>query len=897
MRLSKGLARGLLAALMMPALVVGSVSDAASASPPVAKAWTADPDDQFVLEVNIRQLRLGDGVRAYGTPEGTCVILGDFLTTLDLPLRVDLKAKRATGWAFRESNRIDVDLVSGRATYGAGQSEMMSSGTVRQTSDGWCVQTDALARWFGIGVKPSLAASMLLLSSESKLPVELAKERHDRGARLTHASLSLGQLPQVRLPYRMWRAPALDFVVSGGMTYSAKTGARIDRHAALLAAGEIASMSYEAQASTDARGRPDSLRVRAYKSDPDGGLLGPLHATHFGVGDVVGLDSRLIGSAQVGRGVVVTNRPLFTPASFDRTHLEGDLPVGWEAELYRNGELLAFAPASGDQRYHFDDVQLRYGENQLEVRLYGPQGQIRSRAETVNVADAAAPPGKTWYWAGINQPARELIALRARPLNLGTVPQLQASVALEHGLDNRTSIGLVATMRMVDDERLTYVEGTVRRAIGRALVEVAGVRDSHGGLAARASLLAKIGDVDIAGEALAARNFRLNGITERAIRQAQLVISAPLRIGRATIPASATLRMIDRVGGGRSLEAAGRLSANIGRFNLGSELRWRRDSGLLGNSDHLETVVIGSGHIGRMRVRGSGTFDLKPYSRLRIAEVSAYWSASEKADWDAGIGYDNQLHRARARLSHIRRFSSMALALTGEAASDGSVAFGFNLNFSLDPARGFKPSRIPLASAGMVRAHVYRDLNDNGAQDRGEPDEPRAVITSGMRLAATETDRRGRAMVGGLAIYRPVAIGIDPSSLADPSLTPRTPLQVIIPRAGIAADVEIGLVGGGSIEGTLVKDGGGEFEGVDLELVDASGKTAATARSDYDGYFLFERVPYGKYGLRVEAASATAIQAAVSLDVRIVVTGDHPIVRLGAIKPTALPQVASVRGG
>ena len=63
---------------------VGARADAA---PP---AWTADPDEQFLLDVNIRQLRLGDGVRAYNTPEGTCVVLGDFLTTLDVPMRIDL---------------------------------------------------------------------------------------------------------------------------------------------------------------------------------------------------------------------------------------------------------------------------------------------------------------------------------------------------------------------------------------------------------------------------------------------------------------------------------------------------------------------------------------------------------------------------------------------------------------------------------------------------------------------------------------------------------------------------------------------------------------------------------------------------------------------------------------
>ncbi|MEG3154174.1 carboxypeptidase-like regulatory domain-containing protein [Sphingomonas sp. RB1R13] len=894
MRLAKSLVRGLIAALTLPALAAGSVATGAASSP-VGPAWTADPDDQFVLEVNIRQLRLGDGVRAYGTPEGTCVLLGDFLTTLDVPMKIDVGAKHASGWAFKEGNRIDVDLGTGRARYGSAKdakSEMLDSGTVRQTPDGWCVETAALARWFGIGVKPSLAGSMLMLSSEVKLPVELAKERHDRAARLIHASVSLGELPQVRLPYRLWRAPALDFVVSGGATYSAKTGARFDRHAAILAAGEIASMSYEAQASTDARGRPESLRFRAYKSDPDGYLLGPLRATHFGVGDVAGLDSRLVGAGRVGRGAVVTNRPLFTPTAFDRTHLEGDLPAGWEAELYRNGELLAFSPTSSDQRYHFDDVQLRYGENQLEVRLYGPQGQMRTRSETVNVADAAAPPGTTWYWAGVNQPARDLIQLHARPPDSGVVPKLQASVALEHGLDKRTSIGLAATMQMIDDERLTFFEGTVRRTIGGALLEVAGSRDNHGGMAARTSLLAKIGGVDISGEALAAHNFRVNGVTERSLRQAQLSLSAPLRLGRTILPASASFRVVDR-NGARSLEAAGRLSASIGRFNLGSDVRWRHDRSATGGSDRVEATLIGSGHIGRIRLRGSTLFELKPSARLSAADLSAYWSASEKADFEGGIGYDNLAHRARARLSYIRRLNTMALALTAEGASDGAVAFGFNLNFSLDPTRGFRPSRLPMASAGMIRAHVYRDLNDNGIKDLGEPDEPGALITTGRRVALQPTDKRGSATVAGLTSYQPIAVGIDPTSLSDPNLAPRKALQVVIPRAGIAADVDIGLVGSGSIEGMLVKDGGGGWEGVELELMAADGKLASTSQSDFDGYFVFDHIPYGHYNVRIAASSAKVIHVAVALGATATVSGDRPTVRLGALRPLPAVEVAS----
>ena len=73
-----------------------------------------------------------------------------------------------------------------------------------------------------IGPRPVMTAgSILLLQSDAKLPVELAMERQQRAARIKKASFDLKTLPQVRIPYRMWRAPALDFVVSGGATYRA----------------------------------------------------------------------------------------------------------------------------------------------------------------------------------------------------------------------------------------------------------------------------------------------------------------------------------------------------------------------------------------------------------------------------------------------------------------------------------------------------------------------------------------------------------------------------------------------------------------------------------------------------------------------------------------------------
>src|SRR3982751_5233719 len=279
-------------AALLLALCAGAGAASVPASLPQPRAWSADPDDQFLLDVNIRQLRLGEGVRAYNTPEGTCVVLGDFLTTLDVPMKVDLAAKKASGWAFKESNRITIDYAAGRTSYGS-KSEALADGAVRETPEGWCVQTSALARWFGIGVKPVTSGSVLVLESEAKLPVELAMERQQRSMHIKPASFDLKSLPQVRVPYRMWRAPALDFVVSAGVAYRASDGVRVDRQSSVYAAGEIAQLSYDAQLSTTQKGMPSNLRLRAYRSDPDGGLLGPLRATHFGFGDVEGFDSKL----------------------------------------------------------------------------------------------------------------------------------------------------------------------------------------------------------------------------------------------------------------------------------------------------------------------------------------------------------------------------------------------------------------------------------------------------------------------------------------------------------------------------------------------------------------------------------------------------------------------------
>ena len=68
----------------------------------------------------------------------------------------------------------------------------------------------------------------------------------------------------------------------------------------VFAAGEVLKHSFDARLSSDNEGVPDSLRMRLYRTDPQGNLLGPLKATHYAVGDVSLLSTGLVVVRQDG---------------------------------------------------------------------------------------------------------------------------------------------------------------------------------------------------------------------------------------------------------------------------------------------------------------------------------------------------------------------------------------------------------------------------------------------------------------------------------------------------------------------------------------------------------------------------------------------------------------------
>ncbi|WP_260483042.1 carboxypeptidase-like regulatory domain-containing protein [Sphingomicrobium flavum] len=868
---------------------------AASEDSPVTARWTADPEEQFLLDMRIRDKMLGDGVRAYDTPHGPCVVLGDFLTALDVPMQLDMADQRASGWAFEEANQIVIDRGAGSVSIKSNRKSIATNDII-DVPEGWCVDPAALADWFGLGVRANMAGSVLSLESEAKLPVELAIERRKRAERLSQrASYDMESLPQVKLPYRLWRTPAIDVVVSGGAAYSDRNGSKFDRNVSVYASGEIAKMSFDARLTTSPSANGGLLRMRAYRSDMDGELLGPLGATHFEMGDLVVGATGVGNVSGGGRGAMVTNRPLRRLAQFDLVSFDGELPAGWDAELYRNGQLLGFASPNAQGRYEFNDIALQYGQNDIEIILYGPQGQVRKRVEEVLVGDQLIPPGETWYFASASQPGRELLQFGDSGTNADQV-RAQATVALDHGVDKRMSVGMLAQSLLLEDETLTYVEGAVRRTIGNAMVELTAALTDKGGQRYRARAIGRIGEVSLSAQSVISDDFRLTARQSPLVQEHGLSASVPLKLGKRTVPITATTSYRKYEDGSSALSAAGRINVMVDRFNLATELDWERQrfDGLTPARERLAARFVGSGRIGDVRVQGDVDWNVTGGGGVTRAGVNAYWSQSETVDWDAGLVWEPSADRVRARVGHIRKFDFASVALTAEAASDGSVAAGFNMAFSIDaPGGSFRPTSQTLARTGAIEALIFRDDNGNGLRDEGEPLQKGATLTAGQYATEQESGDDGMIRMAGLQGHTPVAVGVDTSMLADPTLVPSDKLRVVTPRPGVTAKLVIPLVGSGEVEGMLLGVSGLPKEGVELQLVDMQGKTVSSTRTAFDGYFLFEKVAYGDYRVRLATASATFLQARLVHDDLVTVSPDKPYLRIGTITlDDARPEIA-----
>ncbi|HEY6817026.1 MAG TPA: carboxypeptidase-like regulatory domain-containing protein [Croceibacterium sp.] len=886
---------------------VASIAAAAalSAAPAAAQDFTPTEDDAVLLQLQVRTYRLLDEIRGYQTPGGgVCVDLADMIQSLDMPIRLDKKSRRATGWTFAEDRTLTVDRDSNTVQI-VNNKRPLQPGELYDTPEGWCVDTDALSGWFGVSFTANVRNSVLTLESEQPLPFIEAIERKSRAARLRPAQDNdLAAYPRADQPYALWRAPSVDVVAESTYRRGDSGGGRLDRRYEIFASGEAALASFDLRLASNTKGVPQTLRVRAFRMDPEGTMLGPLRATQLVAGDVDMPSGDLAGGAGVGRGLFVSNTPLHRPTRFGSTVLRGVLPLGWDAELYRNGQLLAFQNEGLDGRYEFE-VPLVYGNNDLEVVLYGPQGQVRHETQSIPVGYGAVEPGRLEYWAGVIERNRDLITFGQPPPGYRLERGWQYGAGAQYGLDSRTVVGASGHSLFYLGRRRDYAEFNLERSLGRMLLNLTASQEFGRGRAYRLDLIGDLGPIGVQAESF----FVDGGYTSVLVAPLEssahrVQFDSVVQAGRVPIPLSAGFRRTTQRDGKNVNEILARASLMLPRVSLtGFVLHRKTEGGLDEEEDPEDGTRVGllaNTRLLGLSVRGEATYRLSgPEQGFEAATVTAETSLDEHSELRLDVEHRGRSDVTEFELGYIRHFRQFSLRGSAAVDTHGAIAGSLALSFSFgrDPlGGGWRMSDEKLAQRGHAAVSVFLDENGDGRRSAGEQALEGVGVTAGQFGSSQPTDERGHTYVEGLQPYEQVLVSLDESTLPDPFLVPRGKGLVVTPRPGIATVVELAVSPTGEVEGEVVSSEERPVPGVEFELVGPDGRVAARAMSDYDGFFLFERVPYGRYRLQLSKDSELALGPAGELAAGIELGPDRTIERLGTIRLRERTVVAQARG-
>ncbi len=868
-----------------------------------AQGYTPTEDDAVLLQMQVKSYRLLNEIRGYQTPDGVCVDLADVIQSLDLPIRLDRKSRRATGWIFAEGQTLTIERDSNTVQI-VNNERPLQPGELYDTPEGWCIDSDALGGWFGVSFAVNLRDSVIRLESERPLPFMEAIERKSRAARLRpERETDLSAYPRAPQPYALWRPPSVDVVAQADYRRDSGRG-RLDTRYEVFASGEAAMASFDLRLASNGDGVPESLRLRAFRMDPDGRMLGPLRATQIVGGDVDMPSGNLAGGAGVGRGLFISNTPLDRPTRFGSTILRGALPLGWDAELYRNGQLLAYQSESLDGRYEFE-VPLIYGNNDLEVVLYGPQGQVRHETQSIPVGQGAVAPGKLEYWSGIVQRNRDLITFGRPPPGYRTERGWQYAAGVQYGLDRRTVIGTSGQSLVYAGERRDYAEFNLERSLGRMLLNLTASQEFGRGRAYLIDILGDIGPIGFQAESF----FVDGGYTSTLVAANEsgahrVQFDTIVQAGRMPLPLSLGLRRTTQHNGKKVNEILARASLMLPRMSLTGFVLHREteddDDDEEDLDDGTRVGLLANTRILGATIRGEATYKLSgPDEGLEAATVTAERPLDERSELSLGLVHRGRNDVTAFELGYIRHFRRFSLRGSATADTRGGIGANLSLSFSFGPDPldgGWRMSDQKLAERGQAAVAVFLDRNGDGRRSADEEALAGVGVTAGQFGSSEPTDERGHTFVEGLQPYTRVLVSIDESTLPDPFLMPRGKGLVVTPRPGVPAVLELAVAPTGEVEGEILSAEERALPGVELELIAPDGSVAARAMSEYDGFFLFDRVPYGRYTLKLSPSSELVLGRMGELAAGIELGPEATVARLGTIRLRQTTVVAQARG-
>jgi hypothetical protein len=680
---------------------------------------------------------------------------------------------------------------------------------------------------------PKLQA--LIIEGNGRLLVEQKWARERRQKMLGNNAIS-DDMPLVNFEYGLLGPPSIDisasYLKNGGESYNYSFKAGME---ALYGTASIFGQGLNEDELTDLR-----LSWERLNSD-----------WFVQLGDVFAPPIELVAQAEAGRGINFSTFPIENASQFGTDTITGDLLDGWEVELYRGTILLDVRRSDGSGRFVFRDIPLLFGENNIILKFYGPQGQFRQESRPVNIGRGMAPEGKLWSRFSLIDQGENLF-LGRNSQTRGHIEGYRGYGEVFYGLSKRwTLTGSVTSFMSATLERRTLGKAGFQTSYFGSSLKMDFLADDNDGYGIQSSAFTRLMGWGVQYDHVEFSNLRTD-------LEPNLKRSKKLRIYRGIreVFVDLSAEQKDQTFGVTRYEYDAKVSGSVGPVLLTNDMNAHFGGGI----DFARGDFLANGRINpKLLLRANVNYEVHPEVEFRSVRGTLDYRPKKEITLRLDV-IKNLIDQKDFVISQsiLWNGEKVGLGLTGSYSTERDFQVIASVSFSLSPnlSGGYQMNRNSSTNVGMVNVRVFLDHDQNGKYD---PESDELLESVRLKNRSEKSGKNGMIAFKGPA-YRLARLIIDENSLPDPFMVTGPPVAVR-PRPTHINTFSFPVWETGEIEG--------QAEPGDLVELFQDGKVIASTHAEFDGFFLFEKLRFRIYEVRTQQQ----IQ-------RVEINRRHPIARV-----------------
>jgi hypothetical protein len=591
------------------------------------------------------------------------------------------------------------------------------------------------------------------------------------------------------------------------------------------------------------------LVLSRFKTEPNKPILGLYD--QYQLGDISSITNGI--STNTSGGIGISFNKLGND-NFRQTNqainLQEIAPPGWEAELFRNNIFLAATTVPNNGLLNFDDVEVEYGINNYEIKLYGPFGETQIRRKKLDLTQNALKKGQFTHGVYALDSNHRLINDQSDEDYKFT----DFGATIDYGVTDNWQIGF-GFAGIKDDQQFYNLSNAL--SLPGFLVENDLSIDQAGNYAQITSVKGSLFERDSYSLVFESSDDFVSDKTQAVGQNKSLRGTYSRPTDFANINFSASYSEDDFT---KRSNLSNRISKNLGQLIVRHDLNYTRI-----NSDQIKEDVI-SGVLGLSgtlpyKFRISANIGYVPESDDVISKSSSLLLQKNLRDaWDGFHSFNiNYLPLAEStaawRFSHRAAWQADEFQLNVSTSYDKQNEWSFQLGIQLFLGYDYRNNKFLLnqniqSNTATLDIHSYLDRQLNGVPDPLDYNLNDVEFYGNPEWASMESGENGRTILPGVTAVTPFSFG---AKWKQGSNTINND-YVVYTHPGAYVDVNMPFVLSTDLIGFVLRIKGEQEVGIQnitIELSNIDGAVLQNIETDLDGYYEFNGLSPGQYKIRV----------------------------------------------